>query len=186
MEIKRGYYTQFTGRDCQYYFNLKAGNHEIILQSEGYKSKQSALNGIESVQKNCTEDDNYERKVATDGSPYFVLKAKNGETIGKSEMYSSEQMMEEGISSVKKNGVTLTIKKNDDKCVTIFINKKPYKVKEGTMTGSEILKLAGFSSNEYTLFLIKGNEQTEISPDETVPIKNGLHFQAIVSNIQFG
>ncbi|RUT65501.1 DUF1508 domain-containing protein [Morganella morganii] len=35
-----------------YYFVLKAGNHEIIATSEMYASKQGALNGIASVQKN--------------------------------------------------------------------------------------------------------------------------------------
>jgi uncharacterized protein YegP (UPF0339 family) len=37
----------------EYRFHLKAGNGEIIASSEGYKTKASALNGIESVQKNA-------------------------------------------------------------------------------------------------------------------------------------
>ena len=37
------------------------------------------------------------------GEPYFVLKAGNGQVIGKSEMYSSKTAMENGISSVMKN-----------------------------------------------------------------------------------
>jgi uncharacterized protein YegP (UPF0339 family) len=43
------------------------------------------------------------RKTAKDGSPYFVIKARNGETIGKSEMYSSSSGMENGIKSVRTN-----------------------------------------------------------------------------------
>ena len=35
--------------------------------------------------------------------PYFVLKAANGEIIGKSESYSSEAACKNGIMSVKKN-----------------------------------------------------------------------------------
>ena len=185
-KLNNASYTLFIGKDCQYYFNLKAGNHEIILQSEGYTTKQNALKGIQSVQENCTEDDNYERKIATDSSPYFVLKAKNGEPIGKSEMYSSEQMMENGISSVKKNGVTEMIKEDERKCVTISVNTNPHKVREGTMTGSDILKLEGYSSDKYSLFQIKGTEQIEITSNETVSIIDGLEFQAIVSNIKFG
>ena len=34
----------------------------------------------------------------------FVLTATNGQTIGKSEMYSRSSGMENGIASVKKNG----------------------------------------------------------------------------------
>jgi uncharacterized protein YegP (UPF0339 family) len=40
-------------KNGQYYFVLKAGNGEIIAQSEQYKSKASALNGIESVKTNA-------------------------------------------------------------------------------------------------------------------------------------
>ena len=44
-----------TAKDGQVYFNLKAGNGEIIASSELYKSKASALNGIESVRKNAAD-----------------------------------------------------------------------------------------------------------------------------------
>ena len=87
----------------QFLFNLKAGNNEIILTSELYKQKEGAEAGIESVKKNATEDARFERKTAKDGSPFFVLKAGNGEVIGRSEMYSSTSAMERGIASVKKN-----------------------------------------------------------------------------------
>ena len=48
-----GKFTLFKGKDDQYYFNLKADNGEIIAQSEGYTSKQSAENGIASVRSNA-------------------------------------------------------------------------------------------------------------------------------------
>jgi len=34
-------------------FNLKASNGQVIATSEGYSSKESALNGIRSVQTNA-------------------------------------------------------------------------------------------------------------------------------------
>jgi uncharacterized protein YegP (UPF0339 family) len=43
------------------------------------------------------------------GQPFFVLKAANGETIGRSEMYSSASAMENGIASVKRNAATATV-----------------------------------------------------------------------------
>ena len=46
---------------------------------------------------------------AKDGSPYFVLKAANGEIIGKSEMYSSVAAMEKGIASVVTNAAEAEI-----------------------------------------------------------------------------
>ena len=84
-------------------FNLKAGNGQVILTSEQYNSKSACENGIESVRTNSQNDARFERKTAKDGSPYFNLKASNGQVIGKSEMYTSTSAMENGIASVKKN-----------------------------------------------------------------------------------
>ena len=92
----------------RFIFNLKAANGEIILTSETYESKASALNGIESVKKNSPNDEQYERKKSTTSQPYFILKAKNHEVIGRSETYSSDGAMEKGIDSVKKNGPIAT------------------------------------------------------------------------------
>ncbi len=92
-----------TSTNGKYYFNLKAGNGQIILSSEMYESKSAAENGIASVQKNAGDDGRYDRKESSSGKPYFNLKASNGQVIGKSEMYESTSAMENGIESVKKN-----------------------------------------------------------------------------------
>ncbi len=39
----------------EFRFVLKAGNGEVIAQSEGYASKASAQSGIESVRKNAAD-----------------------------------------------------------------------------------------------------------------------------------
>ena len=39
----------------EYRFRLKAGNGEVIANSEAYSSKASAQNGIESVRKNAAD-----------------------------------------------------------------------------------------------------------------------------------
>lgn len=90
-------------KDNEYQFNLKAGNGEIILTSEGYVQKASCLKGIESVRINSIDDTRYDRRVAVNDKDYFVLKARNGEIIGKSQYYSSKAPMEIGIVSVKTN-----------------------------------------------------------------------------------
>ena len=91
-------------KDGQFHFKLKASNGQVILTSEMYKAKSAATNGIESIQKNAADDSNYERKESKNGKPYFVLKAKNKQIIGQSQMYSSTASMEAGIQSVKNNG----------------------------------------------------------------------------------
>lgn len=46
-------YHFFEGNDSKYYFNLKAGNGEIILQSQGYVSMSGAKVGAGSVKTNA-------------------------------------------------------------------------------------------------------------------------------------
>lgn len=36
----------FKGKDDKYYWRIKAGNHKIIAQSEGYSSKWNAERGL--------------------------------------------------------------------------------------------------------------------------------------------
>jgi uncharacterized protein YegP (UPF0339 family) len=106
-----GYYELKRSGD-QYMFNLKAGNHEVILTSERYTTKASAQDGIASVRQNSPLDERYQRKTATNGSPYFSLSAANGQSIGRSEMYSSAAARDAGIASVKTNGPSTVVKDN--------------------------------------------------------------------------
>ncbi len=92
-----------TGKNGKFHFNLKAANSQVILTSEKYETRKACEGGIASVRKNSANDGRFERKTAKDGSPYFVLKAANGEPLGKSEMYKTKRGMESGIASVKKN-----------------------------------------------------------------------------------
>lgn len=91
------------GTSGKFRFNLKSGNGQIILTSEAYETKQGVEKGVESVRKNAPDDNRYERKTAKNDEPYFILKAGNGEPLGRSETYSSVSAMENGIESVKKN-----------------------------------------------------------------------------------
>lgn len=90
-------------KNNKFFFHLLAGNGQIILSSEMYEAKASALNGIASVKKNASEEKRYEKLVGKDGSPYFVLKAGNGQVIGQSQMYSSESARDSGCASVMAN-----------------------------------------------------------------------------------
>jgi uncharacterized protein YegP (UPF0339 family) len=104
-----GKFTVLKSSTGQYRFNLIAPNGQIILSSEQYFAKAGVLNGIQSVRANAPYDWNYDRRAASNGEPYFVLKAPNGEIIGRSETYSSKYAMENGISAVKQYGPTAII-----------------------------------------------------------------------------
>lgn len=86
-----------------WHFELQAGNHEPILHSEKYESKQAAENGIESVKKNSEREGAFEMKESSNGKHYFVLKATNGQVVGQSEMYESAAGAKNGVASVQKN-----------------------------------------------------------------------------------
>jgi uncharacterized protein len=87
----------------EFQFNLKAGNGQVILSSEGYSSRANCENGIESVRKNSQDDAKYDQKTSSNKKHYFNLKATNGQIIGTSDMYESEGGRQNGISSVKEN-----------------------------------------------------------------------------------
>lgn len=90
-------------KNGEFQFNLKAGNGQVILSSEGYAAKASCTNGIESVRKNSADDARFERKDSTNGKFYFNLKSSNGQVVGSSQMYESEASRDNGIESVKTN-----------------------------------------------------------------------------------
>ena len=107
-----GWFELSKSSDGQFRFVLKAGNAETILTSELYTTRSAAENGIASVQTNSPLDERYDRKTATNGKPFFNLKAGNHQVIGSSQMYASEASRENGIASVKTNGSSMTIKDN--------------------------------------------------------------------------
>ena len=98
-----------TASNGKFFFNLKAGNGEVILSSQMYKAKPYALRGIASVKKNAVDDARYEVRDSANGEQFFVLKAGNSQVIGKSETYPTKQALQKGIASVKKNAPEASI-----------------------------------------------------------------------------
>ena len=96
-------------KNGKFFFNLLASNGQVILSSEMYEAKASAVNGIESVKKNGADAARYDKLTGKDGSPYFTLKATNGQVIGQSQMYASEATRDAGIESVKTNAPGATV-----------------------------------------------------------------------------
>ena len=91
----------FHGLDGQYYFHLRSGNGEIVLQSEGYTRRTSAIGGTESVRANGPDAQRYELRDAANGQTYFVLKAANGQVVGVSQTYATRSSAERGAATVQ-------------------------------------------------------------------------------------
>lgn len=86
----------FKGIDGKHYFHVRAGNGEIVIQSQGYASLSGAKGGATSVQNNGKYEAAYTVLPAADGKYYFVLKAANGHTIGRGETYETKWGAENG------------------------------------------------------------------------------------------
>ncbi len=98
-------------------FALKAGNGEIIADSEVYTTDTACKKGIESVRACCIGDieDQTAETVETKKHPKFEvytdnagefrfrLKARNGEIIAVGESYKTKAGCLAGIESIKKN-----------------------------------------------------------------------------------
>jgi len=81
-------------------FRLKAANGQNILSSEGYSSKTSCMNGVESVKKNSQNPDRFVKKTTPSGKYRFNLTASNGQVVGTSQSYTSQSGCNNGTKSV--------------------------------------------------------------------------------------
>ncbi len=86
----------------EFRFRLKAPNGQIILSSEGYKTRSSAVKGVESVRKNSQDQIRFESNVSRSGKRTFKLMSKNKQVIGVSQSYASESGCKNGMKSVAK------------------------------------------------------------------------------------
>lgn len=113
MTAKYQVYKDIAGK---YRFRLRAGNNKIVAVSEAYESKAACMNGVQSVQKNCSshiQDNTTEMadlanpkyEVFTDSSSEFRfnLKASNGEIIAASEGYETKEGVLNGIDAVQRS-----------------------------------------------------------------------------------
>ena len=101
--MKNPKYQIFKGKDKKFYFRLKSGNGQTVLQSQGYANKAGVKRGIKSVQTNSSNDKRFDVKEAKNGQMHFSLLAANKNIVGSSEMYKSKKSLKNGMETVKKN-----------------------------------------------------------------------------------
>ncbi len=90
----------FTGEDKKFYFHLRAGNGEIVLGSQGYTAKSSAMNGIKSVDANGIEASQWDVFEAISGEYGIRLLAANGQTIAGGELYTTKESAENAVQTI--------------------------------------------------------------------------------------
>jgi uncharacterized protein YegP (UPF0339 family) len=103
-----------SGKKNEFRFRLKADNGQTILSSEGYTSKASCLNGIDSVRKNAADPKRFNKTTTPSNMFRFSLTAANNQIIGVSQNYKSESGRDNGIESVKRNAPNAEIKEVEE------------------------------------------------------------------------
>ena len=98
---------QISRTSGQYWYHLRADNGEIVQSGEGYISKASCENGIQSVKANCQPQrfDSFFNA----GQYGFNHVATNGEIIGRSEKYTTAQARDHGIQAVMSEAPEATV-----------------------------------------------------------------------------
>jgi uncharacterized protein YegP (UPF0339 family) len=105
-----GIFEIYKDKAGEFRFRLKAANGEIVLSSEGYKTKPSCKNGIESVKKNATNASSFAKSETKAGKARFNLKAANHQVIGTSQSYSSTAARDNGVKSIMKSAPGAKVK----------------------------------------------------------------------------
>ena len=93
----------FKDKSGKFRFRLHSGNTQVVLQSQGYKSKAACKVGVNAVKKNAKNKARFEVNQAKNGKYFFNLVSGNKEVVGTSQMYSSRDTLRNGIASVMKN-----------------------------------------------------------------------------------
>ena len=104
-----GKFVVFKGKDGQDYFRLKAGNGEVILSSEGYKSRVPAPTASSRCVRIPRTKTVSKSKPPRTAREYFILKAGNGQEIGRSQMYKSGSGCRNGMKSVARNAADAAV-----------------------------------------------------------------------------
>ncbi len=99
----RGYYQLIEGHAGNFMFALRAGNHETILESGVYWSRQATLDAVAAVRLYSQDPRCFARRVGSDGSHYFELLDGAGRPLARSLGCSTRAGLVAGIASVQRN-----------------------------------------------------------------------------------
>ncbi len=92
----------YKGKNDEHYFRLVDSKNRVLLSGEGYKQKESMLNGIESIKKNLPLPTGIEKKESTNGKHYFNVKSTNGQIVGTSALFDSKGQIDKLITEIEK------------------------------------------------------------------------------------
>lgn len=98
-----GYYQLIEGHDGGFMFALRAGNHETILESRVYWSRQAALDAVEALRRLSQRPESFIRCESPEGTHHFEVRDTEGRLLGRSPGCGSRSGLSAGIASVMRN-----------------------------------------------------------------------------------
>jgi uncharacterized protein YegP (UPF0339 family) len=102
----KGYYQLIEGHQGDFMFTLRAGNHETILQSGVYWSRQAAMDAVAAVRLCSQDPGRYRRHDNADGSYHFELLDRSGKPLARSAGCSTRSGLTAGMASVQRNALS--------------------------------------------------------------------------------
>lgn len=106
IEHNMGMYEISKSNNGQFRVALRSFNGELLLISENFKSKASAVNLVDSIAKNAINYDNFDIKETSNGKYYFDLKASNHQILATSKFYEDMASLTIGLELVKRNSLS--------------------------------------------------------------------------------
>jgi uncharacterized protein len=99
----KGYYQLIEGHDGGFMFALRAGNHETVLESRVYWSRQAALDAVQQTRECSQDPENFFKLEAPDGNHFFELRDHAGKLLGRGPARKTRAALNAGIASVQRN-----------------------------------------------------------------------------------
>jgi uncharacterized protein len=101
--VTTGYYQLIEGHDGGFMFALRAGNHETILESRVFWSRQAALDGVAELRGAAQDSERFLRVEAASGLHHFELRDGGGRVLARSPGCTTRSGLAAGIASVQRN-----------------------------------------------------------------------------------
>ena len=92
-------------KDKKHYFRLKNNSGDVVLKSQGYSTKRTCMNGIQSVKKNTQVAERFAPQQTKSGKQWFNVVARNGQVVATSQRWDNARKCKSQITSVKKGAV---------------------------------------------------------------------------------
>jgi uncharacterized protein YegP (UPF0339 family) len=105
-----GYYQLIEGEDGTCMFTLRAGNHDTVLRSRVFWSREAALRGADALRQRALQPDAYVRKTLDDGRHWFEVLDEGGQMLARSAAYNSRSGLQAGLASVRRNGPSMAFR----------------------------------------------------------------------------